>query len=342
MNARSSLVVLLCLHVSTVWAATYYVGSDYVTIQAAIDAAQDGDRVIVPPGIYSECIDFTGKAITVAGGDPQDWDVVCSTVIRGTLVTTRGRGMFSSGAEGNSCVAFVNGETSDSILEGLTLTDGRGTFVSYPADDPLNEICGGGILCVDSSPTIRRCNIVGNQYVTCGAGIALIGDCSATIDHCVIAANEAQQRGGGILIITAAPETAVSHIVNCTIADNAGGWVTDGGYEVDCGTARPMIASTIIYGDEARSLRIADLTTVSYSCLRSVYAPGPDEQADDVPPSPLSAWRAISIGGPGSPPRCKTTSIRRPITSEPIPPASTPAIRTIWMRSERTSTDRPV
>ena len=39
----------------------------YSTIQEAIQAAQEGDTVLVMPGVYYEEVDFLGKAITVRG-----------------------------------------------------------------------------------------------------------------------------------------------------------------------------------------------------------------------------------------------------------------------------------
>ena len=50
---------------------TIHVPADQSTIQAAINAAKNGDTVLVAPGTYIENINFNGKAITVtSSGGP--------------------------------------------------------------------------------------------------------------------------------------------------------------------------------------------------------------------------------------------------------------------------------
>ncbi|MBN1518098.1 hypothetical protein JXA32_16170, partial [Candidatus Sumerlaeota bacterium] len=92
----TSLALLIAIPGIRAFASTLVVGAsgDYTTIQSAIDAAADGDEIIVEPGVYYENIEFNGKDIILRSTDPLDQDVVTSTVIDGQgllpVVTFRG------------------------------------------------------------------------------------------------------------------------------------------------------------------------------------------------------------------------------------------------------------
>ncbi len=187
------------------------------TIQSGIDAALDGpgDTVLIATGTYTGVgnrdIDFNGKAITVTGTDPQDPCTVVATIIN---CQYNGRGFY-----------FHSGEEANSILAGLTIQSGRPPSYSYEG--------GGGILCLNASPTISKCLIrynygdSGNSPDSYGGGISCYAFSSPIICDCIITGNGVTGRmsagGGGI----AARYESHPVITNCSITDNSADGMPD-------------------------------------------------------------------------------------------------------------------
>lgn len=191
------LLVVLFVLPAAGFSATIHVPKDHATIQAAITAAVDGDTVLVDPGVYVENIDFSGKNIIVASryavdGNP---DHILNTVIDGSQ---------SPDPDIGSCVMITSGEGPSAVLEGFTLTGGRGTkwldihYMQYYRE-------GGGILIELSSPTIRSNLIIGNEaiddtgMVSAGGGGIRIGDGDPLIQNNIVM-NNLGLYGGGIVL----------------------------------------------------------------------------------------------------------------------------------------------
>lgn len=194
---------------------------DYPTIQAAIDAASTWDIIEVQPGTYigngNRDIDFRGKAITVRSIDPNNPDIVAATIIdcNGTESTPY-RGF-----------SFHHNEDANSILAGLTITNGYATR-------------GGAIYCYYASPTITHCNITGNTAYFFGAsdgggGIYCLVS-SSIITNCKFSDNTAKGfkdsggDGGGIRCSDTLPSPTIS---NCVFSGNSAGDQGGGVYNCD-------------------------------------------------------------------------------------------------------------
>jgi len=188
---RAILLSLAILLIATIQAQaeTRLVPADYATIQQAIDGSNDGDVIIVEAGTYHENINFSGKNIILTSTDPNDPVIVAATIIDGN-----GQG---------SVVTFENGETSEAVLAGFTITGGYGT-VNLLFGEGI--VWGAGIYCKNASPIIKR-NVIANNYGALGTGdtlsecyggaIACV-ECEAIITHNIIRNNTAFA-GAGIM-----------------------------------------------------------------------------------------------------------------------------------------------
>jgi parallel beta-helix repeat protein len=154
----------------------------YPTIQAGIDAAVDGDTVLVADGTYTgdgnKNLDFNGKAITVISENgPYTTIVDCEG---------EGPGFY-----------FHSGEGQGSVVSGFTITNGKSVGIT-----------GAGIDISASSPVIRN-NVIRNNQ---GWGIGTHGASNPLIQE-----NSIHDNSGGIEIWASQP-----HITGNFIENNSG------------------------------------------------------------------------------------------------------------------------
>jgi len=177
---------------------------DYITIQEGINAATNGDTVLVYPGNYIENINYNGKNITVASLYliTQNNSYIDSTIIDGN--------------QNGSVVSIVNSE-DNAILYGFTIKNGSGTNWAY------YYFVGGGVYIINSSFTIENC-IICNNKSDYGAGIqcqnAHINLIGVTIRH-----NHAFAACGGIYFYQSTVN--FSNISRCNIYENYAGSGSD-------------------------------------------------------------------------------------------------------------------
>lgn len=221
------------------------VPDEYADIQDAIDAASNGDTIYIyrkadglpyyisgPNGF-----DFKGKAITIRSENPQDPNIVATTIID---CNSLGRAFI-----------FQNGEDANSIIEGLTITNCLSAgAIAAPAygdgangNDATGDGYGGAIFVGrNAGPTIRYC-VFSNCQATGGIasdgadGYDLFGD-EDTRERGGNGGNGGTGYGngyGGVFFCDQNSSPTISNctISNCTARGGIGGNGGDGGTGTD-------------------------------------------------------------------------------------------------------------
>jgi hypothetical protein len=177
------LLIALALLPAAAEGATWKViakgGGDRPTIQAAIDAASQGDTILVGPGTYTgpgnRDIELRGKAVALIGSGP------ARTILD------------SQGQPGEPHRGFFvhEGEGAKTRIDGFTITGGY-------VEGALPANYGGGILLEGSSPTITNCWIVKNRSSHFGGGMVCYQKASPKLMGLRFFDNEAVNNGGGL------------------------------------------------------------------------------------------------------------------------------------------------
>jgi len=205
---------------------TLLVPGDYTTIQAAIEAAREGDVISVASGVYNTPNITINKEITVTSTNPDDPCVVAITVVDGTGIASRG-------------FIFGPGATERTVLDGITIANTGYGYI--PAEDGENpgdpggdggSASGSGVYVASgASPTIRNC-IIRDCYVNGGnAGSGAEADATTDAGH---GGWGGWARGAGIYVEPfASPTFENCTVTNCTVTGgdggNGGDFAEDGG-----------------------------------------------------------------------------------------------------------------
>ncbi len=185
------------------------------TIRAAVEAASDGDAVVLAPGLYTgdgnRDIDLYGRQITIRGSNIHDPAVVAATVIdcQGSPAEPH-RAFYAIGSEDPPGV----------VISGLTITGGYaayeeaftgtgwadgGAIFMQRAPLALSHCVfygntaeqGGGAVCARRLLAVG-CQVLDNHAGVWGGGMDAGGGYGALIEDCVFRNNSADQRGGGL------------------------------------------------------------------------------------------------------------------------------------------------
>jgi len=187
------------------FATIIHIPGDYPTIQAGIDAAVDGDTVLVADGYYNESVDFLGKSIS--------------------LISENGAESTTIDPDSNAfTVNMWSEEPLETLLEGFTVTNSYyspsgglylcGIYCSGSAvirnniirdNGAVWSMFGGGIHAWNASPIIEYNQIRSNQCVYYGGGIYIANCDTAVVRHNTICENYVYSGygmayGGGIHI----------------------------------------------------------------------------------------------------------------------------------------------
>jgi len=232
---RYVIPVVLFLIPIIAYPAIKHVPVEYPTIQAAVDAAGDGDTILIADGVYSG-----------PGNIGIQWDATQKHLV---IVSENGRDhcIIDCMEEGRGFLLNIGQDHRD-VIDGLTITNGNGVnaggailidstspriincmLMNNTAFGDMDLYYGGGAIMVsyNACPFIQGNFIRGNYSGQGGGGISFSKGASGVVENNIIDSNETHGDGGGIgLYYNSNPLISYNIIINNFSWGNSGGGIS--------------------------------------------------------------------------------------------------------------------
>lgn len=256
------------------------VPAQHPTIQAAINAASNGDVVLLADGTHTgpgnRDLTVAGKTLTVRSetGDRAVCVVDCNGVGRfalfgaGDVVAIQNLSIRNGRApaiNNNGGAARLNAGSTVSfencILEDCTALYFGGAIATFGADLTLDGCViqgnqgqsGGGVWVQGGSATVGGCTFNDNYATGAGGGLRVTGGARLTCSRSSFTANRAWVGGGGLFVQSINPDSTV---MGCVFRDNEAGLSGDGaggGFACDTGAGLRELSDCVFEGNIAHT-----------------------------------------------------------------------------------------
>ncbi|MBN1815702.1 MAG: right-handed parallel beta-helix repeat-containing protein [Anaerolineae bacterium] len=201
-------------------------GCPYSSVQAAVDAAGEGDVIKVAAGTYTDIhirprdemtttgvvtqVVYLTKTLTIEGGYATDNWITPDPENNPTILDAGGQGR----------LLYIVKNDIQPVIWGLRLTGGDATGLGGDPHNFFENDVGGGVYIFSANPTVERCRIYGN---TANEGGGLFLNTQATLVDNWITGNTASN-GAGVKAFFSGV-TLRSNRIDSNVATGSGGGV---------------------------------------------------------------------------------------------------------------------